>query len=65
MAKKQTYDEAIAELNQILVELEEGNELNMELISKKVKRAAVLIDFCRKQLNELDTDLEKLLEKLD
>lgn len=62
--KKQTYTEAIAELEQILAELENGIEVNMELIAEKVKRAAVLMEFCKKQLHELDTDLEKILSEL-
>ncbi len=62
--KKLTYTEAVAELEKILAELENGGEVNMELISEKVKRAAVLMDFCKKQLHELDTDLEKILSEL-
>lgn len=65
MAKKQTYSESVAELEKILTELDENMEINMELISEKVKRAAVLLDICKKQLHEIDTDLEKILENLD
>ena len=62
--KKLTYTEAVAELEQILTELENSAEVNMELIAEKVKRAAVLMEFCKKQLHELDTDLEKILSEL-
>ncbi|MEI6556015.1 MAG: exodeoxyribonuclease VII small subunit [Paludibacter sp.] len=62
--KKLTYTEAVAELEKILAELENGGEVNMELIAEKVKRAAVLMEFCKKQLHELDTDLEKVLSEL-
>ena len=62
--KKLTYTEAIAELEQILTELENSAEVNMELIAEKVKRAAVLMEFCKKQLHELDTDLERILSEL-
>ena len=65
MVKKQTYSESVAELEKILTELDENKEINMELISEKVKRAAVLLDVCKKQLHEIDTDLEKILENLD
>lgn len=65
MAKKLTYSEAIAELNQILKELDQNSEINMELISEKVKRASVLLDVCKKQLHEIDTELEKILEDID
>ena len=63
--QKLTYTEAVAELEQILAELESNSEVNMDVISEKVKRAAVLMEFCKKQLHELDTDLEKMLEHLD
>jgi len=62
---KLTYTESVAELEKILVELEQNTEINMDLISEKVKRAAVLMEFCKKQLHELDEELEKVLEQLD
>jgi exodeoxyribonuclease VII small subunit len=62
---KLTYTEAVAELESILVELENNSEVNMDVISEKVKRAAVLMEFCKKQLHELDTELEKMMEHLE
>jgi len=62
---KLTYTEAVAELENILVELENNTEVNMDVISEKVKRAAVLMEFCKKQLHELDTELERMMEHLD
>jgi exodeoxyribonuclease VII small subunit len=63
--QKLTYTEAVAELEQILAELESNTEVNMDVISEKVKRAAVLMDFCKKQLHVLDEELEKMMEQLD
>jgi len=62
---KLTYSEAVAELEKILAELESNSDINMDLISEKVKRAAVLMEFCKKQLHQLDEELEKLMEGLD
>jgi exodeoxyribonuclease VII small subunit len=62
---KLTYSEAVAELEKILAELESNSDINMDLISEKVKRAAVLMEFCKKQLHQLDDELEKLMEGLD
>jgi exodeoxyribonuclease VII small subunit len=62
---KLTYTESVAELEKILVELEQNSEINMDLISEKVKRAAVLMEYCKKQLHELDEELETVLEQLD
>jgi exodeoxyribonuclease VII small subunit len=61
---KLTYTEAVAELENILAELENNSEINMDLISEKVKRAAVLMEFCKKQLHQLDEDLEKIMTDL-
>jgi len=66
MAKsKLTYTDSVTELEKILAELENDSEINMEMISEKVKRAAQLLENCKKQLHEIDTDLEKILENLD
>jgi Exonuclease VII small subunit. len=62
---KLTYTEATEELEAILAELENNSEVNMDVISEKVKRAAVLMEFCKKKLHELDTELEKMMEHLD
>lgn len=63
--QKLTYTEAVAELEKILAELENNSEVNMDVIAEKVKRAAVLMEFCKKQLHELDDELEKMIEQLD
>ena len=62
---KITYSEAVAELESILLELENNQEVNMDTIAERVKRAAFLMEFCKKQLHELDEELEKMLEQLD
>ena len=65
MAKKQTYSESVSELEKILAEIDSNSEINLELISEKVKRDAVLLETCKKQLHEIDSELEKILESLD
>ena len=62
---KLTYTEAVTELEGILAELENNTDIHLELISAKLKRAAELMDFCKKQLHELDEELEKMIEELD
>ena len=63
--QKISYTEAVAELETILAQLEQSTEVNMDVISEKVKRAAVLMDVCKKQLHELDVELEKMMTDLD
>jgi exodeoxyribonuclease VII small subunit len=62
---KLSYDEAIAELDNILAELENNSDINMEEIDQKVKRASELLEICKKQLHVLDENLEKLLSELE
>jgi len=62
---KLTYTEAVTELEAILAELENNSEVNMDMIAEKVKRAAVLMEICKKQLHDLDEDLEKMMGNLD
>lgn len=64
--KKQTisYTQAIAELEAILKALENSEETNLDTIGEQVKRATVLMEFCRKQLHEIDEELKKMVEGL-
>lgn len=65
MNDKTSYSLAIAELEKILSELESNSEFDLELISAKVKRASELLEFCKNQLHQIDSELEKILEELD
>lgn len=60
-----TYTEAVTELETILEQLETNTDLNLESISDKVKRASELMIVCKKQLHELDKELDKIMEDLD
>ena len=62
---KLAYTEAVEELEKILADLENNSEVNMDVIAEKVKRATFLMGFCKKQLHELDEDLEKMIAGLD
>ena len=63
--QKLSYTEATAELEGILADLENNNDLNMDVIAEKVKRAAVLLKTCKKQLKSLDSEMEKIIADLD
>lgn len=60
--EKMTYSAALAELEGILKALEQSEEANLDLISSRVKRASELMEICRKQLHELDEELQKIVE---
>ncbi|MFZ4581205.1 MAG: exodeoxyribonuclease VII small subunit [Paludibacter sp.] len=63
--QKPTYTEALTELEQILSELENDKDLNMDVVAEKVKKAALLLEICKKQLHEIDKDIEKIMDQID
>lgn len=65
MKKEQiTYTAAKAEIEEI-VALIESDELDVDQLTKYVKRASELVVFCKKTLTETDTELQKVLDQLD
>ena len=62
--EKITYTEAKSELEKI-VSLIESDELDVDQLSTKVKRASELVAFCKQKLTETDTEWQKILEELN
>ena len=61
MAKK-TFESALARLEQITEELENG-ELSLDVSLKKFDEGIKLADFCNTKLSEARTKVDILLEK--
>lgn len=57
------YTDAFQELQEIVTALEDGN-ISLDDLAEKVKRAAILIDICKKKLNSTDEDVHKILKEL-
>lgn len=65
MAKKEeTYNEAIEKLRRLVSEIESG-ELDVDLLSEKVKEATRLIKLCKEKLFKVDEEVKKVLEELE
>ena len=65
MAKKEeTYNEAIEKLRTIVAEIENG-DLDVDILSEKVKEATRLIKLCKEKLYKVDEEVKKVLEELD
>ena len=58
---KLTYEKALEELQQIVTQLQE-DEVGVDELSDKVKRAAELIAYCREKLRTTEESLEGLFE---
>ncbi|MBS4061350.1 MAG: exodeoxyribonuclease VII small subunit [Bacteroidetes bacterium] len=64
MIEKTSYTEAFEELQLIVEEMETG-EISVDVLSEKVKRAAVLIQICKHKLKATELDVKKILQELD
>ena len=65
MAKKtESYQEAVGKLRQIVNEIENG-DLDVDLLSEKVREATRLIKLCKEKLSKVDEEVKKVLEELD
>lgn len=61
---KETYNEAVAKLREIVADIERG-ELDVDVLSERVKEAARLIKLCKEKLFKVDEEVKKILEELE
>ena len=61
--KKQTYAEAIAELEAIVSKLQ-NNECEIDELKNYTTRSLTLLRFCKDKLFETDKEVKKILEEL-
>jgi len=59
-----TYSKAEEELNSILREIETEN-VDIDNLTKKIKRACELLKFCNTKLKSTDEEVKKILEDFD
>ena len=63
MSKSQTYKQAIEELEVIVNEIE-NEEISVDELSEKVKRASQLIRLCKTKLTKTEEEVTKVLEEM-
>lgn len=63
MKKTESYNESIAKLRAIVSDIETG-ELDVDILSEKVKEASRLIKVCKDKLFKADEEVQKILEEL-
>lgn len=61
-AKKETYSQAIQRLEKIVLQID-NNELDIDILSEKIKEANEIIAFCSAKLTKADKEVEKLLRE--
>ena len=62
--KKVSYNEAIAEIEEILQKIE-NEELDVDDLSEKVKRVSALIKICKEKLYKTEEEVEKILKEIE
>ena len=60
----ENYSAAYEELQNIINEMEQGN-IGIDELSVKVKRAAELINYCKKKLKNTELDVAEILKQLE
>ena len=58
------YAEAMAELEEILDELE-GDHLDVDVLAERVRRASLLLTTCRDRITRAQADVDKIVADLD
>ena len=61
--KRPGYNEAIEEIETIIGQLESEN-VDVDILSDKVKRVSYLIKICRERLLETEVEIEKVLKEI-
>jgi len=64
MSDKIIYTDAFDELQQIVLDIEDG-EISVDELSVKVKRASELIKICKKKLSSTEEDVNLILKELE
>ncbi len=63
MSNNQTYQQAIEELEAIVNEIE-NDDISVDELSEKVKRASQLIVLCKTKLTKTEQEVSKVLEEM-
>ena len=58
--KKETYSQAMARLETIVLQVD-SNELEVDELVEKIKEANEIIAFCSEKLKKADMEIEKML----
>ena len=62
MKKEETYSQALARLQQIVAQIDNG-ELEIDQLADKIKEANAIIAFCNDKLTKADEDIKKLSQE--
>lgn len=66
MAKKKElkYSEAVIEIEEILQSIE-NDELDIDVLSEKIKQVSELVKYCKKKLKQTESDIQQIIEEIE
>lgn len=64
MSKEITYKSAVEELEKILADME-NEEIGIDELSIKLKRATMLMDYCKARLRSTEEEVNRILSSLE
>lgn len=64
MSQELTYETAYNELQLIAAEIE-NEAVSVDLLAEKVKRAAILIEFCQQKLRATETEVNNIIKQME
>ena len=64
MKETMTYTEAKTQLEEIVNDLQ-NNQLTVDELSSKIKEDVSLINFCKKKLRSVDSEVNKILKNTE
>lgn len=62
--KKMGYQEAVAEIEEILEKLE-NEELDVDELASKVKRVSQLLKFCKEKLTGTEKEIQNIIAEME
>jgi exodeoxyribonuclease VII small subunit len=63
-AKELSYSGAMAELEEIVASIE-SEDVDVDVLAEKMKRAAVLIKFCKDRLKNTEEEVKKIVTEME
>ncbi|MCE4564784.1 exodeoxyribonuclease VII small subunit [Maribellus sp. CM-23] len=64
VSKKISYNEAMAEIEEILEKIE-NEELDVDELAEKVKRVSSLLKTCKDKLTQTNEQVEQILKEME
>jgi exodeoxyribonuclease VII small subunit len=64
MSNTPGYKEAVEEIESIIEEIE-NETVDVDVLTEKVKRASLLIKYCKDKLKKTDNEINNVLKDLD